>query len=95
MIPLLYSEGVTKRRISINKMVELVSYNPARLFGLYPRKGVLNIGSDADLVVFDPKFEMELSQKNLHSRIDYSIYEGFTVKGMPIHVYVRGSPVVY
>ncbi|MGC8936322.1 MAG: dihydropyrimidinase, partial [Candidatus Methanomethylicaceae archaeon] len=48
----------------------------------------------ADIVVFDPKFEMELSQNNLHSRIDYSIYEGFKVKGMPIHVFVRGKPVI-
>jgi len=95
MIPLLYSEGVSKNRISLNKLVEVVSYNPAKLFGLYPRKGTLNVGSDADIIVFDPDLEMELSQENLHSRIDYSIYEGIKVKGMPVHVFVRGKPVVY
>ncbi len=95
MIPLLYSEGVSKKRMSLNKLVEVVSHNPAKLFGLYPKKGALNIGSDADIVVFDPKFEIELSQRNLHSRIDYSIYEDFTVKGMPVHVFVRGEPVIH
>lgn len=95
MIPVLHSEGVGKRRISINKMVEVVSYNPAKLFGLYPRKGTLDIGSDADIVIFDPKFEMELSVKNLHSKIDYSIYEGFRVKGMPTYTFIRGKPVIY
>jgi len=95
MIPLLYSEGVRKKRISINKLVELTSLNPAKLFGLYPRKGALNVGSDADIVVFDPEFEIALTAKNLHSNLDYSIYEEFKVKGMPTYTFVRGKPVVY
>ena len=95
MIPLLFSEGVRGGRISINKLVEIASYNTAKLFGLYPAKGALTVGSDADIVVFDPDLEMDLSANNLHSKIDYSIYEGFKVKGIPTHTFVRGNPVVY
>lgn len=94
MVPLLYSEGVSKKRISLNKLVEVVSYNTAKIFGLYPTKGCLNVGSDADIVVFDPKLELELTAKNLHSKLDYSIYDDMTVKGVPIHTYLRGKPVV-
>ncbi len=95
MIPLLYSEGVRKRKITVNKLVELTSLNPAKLFGLYPRKGTLNVGSDADIVIFDPDFELPLTRENLHSRLDYSIYEEFTAKGVPTYTFVRGKPVVY
>jgi dihydropyrimidinase len=95
MIPLMFTEGVRNGRISLNKLVEVVSFNSARLFGLYPQKGTISIGSDADLVVFDPEMEMDLTASNLHSKIDYSIYEEFSVKGMPTHTFVRGNPVVY
>lgn len=95
MIPLLYSEGVRRRKMSINRLVEMTALNPAKLFGLYPRKGTLNIGSDADIVIFDPDYELQLTRENLHSKIDYSIYEEFTVKGMPTYTFVRGKPVVY
>jgi dihydropyrimidinase len=95
MVPVLFSEGVRKNRISLNQMVKFTSYNPAKIFGMYPAKGSLNIGSDADIVVFDPKMEMELSIKNLHSKSNYAVFEGMTAKGMPTHTFVRGRPVLY
>ena len=93
-VPLLYSEGVGKKRFSINKFVDLVATTPARLLGLLPRKGTIAVGADADLVIFDPDKEVILSQKNLHSRIDYCLYEGFRVKGYPVVTIARGEVIV-
>jgi dihydropyrimidinase len=93
-VPLLYHEGVNKGRISINRFVELVSTNPARLFGLYPEKGTIAVGSDADLVVWDPEKEMPLTVQNLHMNVDYSPYEHITVRGYPELVLARGKLVV-
>jgi len=95
MMPILHSEGVLKNRITLNQMVKFISYNPAKLFGMYPAKGSLNIGSDADIVVFDPNMELELTYENLHSNLDYSIYDDVTIKGVPTHTFIRGEPVVY
>jgi len=75
-------------------LVQVSSSNPAKQFGLYPGKGALSIGSDADLVIFDPKKEMRLSKDNLHSKIDYSPYEDITVKGYPWMTISHGR-VVY
>jgi dihydropyrimidinase len=94
ILPILYSKGVGKKRITINRLVEVTSSNAAKLFGLYPRKGTIAEGSDADLAILDPKFKMELSQENLHSKIDYSIYEGLKVEGVPVTTISRGEPVV-
>lgn len=90
-IPLIYSEGVRAGRININKFVELCSTNPAKLLGMYPRKGTIAPGSDADLVVFDPEKEVTLTWKNLHQRVDYTPYEGMTIKGYPVKVIVNGE----
>ncbi|MGA2573711.1 MAG: dihydropyrimidinase [Candidatus Methanomethylicaceae archaeon] len=95
MVPVLFSEGVRKNRITLNQMVKFTSYNPAKIFGMYPAKGCLNIGSDADIVIFDPKCEMELTAKNLHSKSNYTVFEGMVAKGMPTHTFVRGTPVLY
>jgi len=95
MMPVLFTEGVRKNRITLNQLVKFTSFNTAKIFGMYPAKGSLNIGSDADIVVFDPKIEMELSARNLHSKSNYSVFEGITAKGMPVHTFVRGSPVLY
>jgi dihydropyrimidinase len=91
---LVHHRGVNGGRISLSRMVELLATNPAKLFGLYPRKGTLAIGADADLVVFDPQREATLSASTLHSRSDHTIYEGEGVRGAPESVMVRGELVV-
>ena len=91
---LIYSGGVGKGRFSVNRFVELVSTTPAKIFGLYPRKGTIAVGSDADLVIFDPHREHTISAKTHHMRVDYSMFEGIKVKGMPDVVMSRGQVVV-
>jgi dihydropyrimidinase len=91
---LLYTGGVCTGRISINHFVDLVSTSPARLFGLYPQKGTIAPGSDADLVIFDPMVETPISATTHHSCADYSLYEGMRVKGMPEIVIFRGKVIV-
>ena len=93
-LQLLYHHGVNAGKLSVNRFVELVSTTPARLFGLYPRKGELAPGSDADLVVWDPEAEYEISAKTHHMRVDYSMFEGFRVKGNARTVFSRGEKIV-
>jgi dihydropyrimidinase len=91
---LIYSGGVVSGRFNANRFVELVSTTPAKLFGLFPRKGTIAIGSDADLVIFDPKRKHTISAKTHHMRVDYSMFEGIEVTGMPDVVLSRGRVVV-
>ena len=91
---LIYSGGVAGGRFSANRFVELVSTTPAKLFGLYPHKGTIAVGSDADLVIFDPKRKHTISAKTHHMRVDYSMFEGIEVTGMPDAVLSRGNVVV-
>jgi dihydropyrimidinase len=91
---LIYSGGVAGGRFSVNRFVELVSTTPAKLFGLYPRKGTIAVGSDADLVIFDPRRKHTISAKTHHMRVDYSMFEGIQVTGMPDTVLSRGRVVV-
>jgi dihydropyrimidinase len=86
--------GVNEGRIGLNRMVELLSTNAAKLFGLYPRKGTIVPGSDADIVIFDPEKEHTISAKTHHSKADYNLYEGTTVTGAPEIVMLRGNVVV-
>ena len=86
--------GVNEGRISLNRMVELLSTNAAKLFGLYPRKGTIAPGSDADIVVFDPEKEHTISAATHHSSVDYNLYEGTTVVGAPEVVLLRGHVLV-
>jgi len=86
--------GVNEGRISLNRMVELLSTNAAKLFGLYPRKGTIAPGSDADIVIFDPEKEHTISAKTHHSAADYNLYEGTTVTGAPEIVMLRGNVLV-
>lgn len=88
---LLYSEGVGKGRISLNKYVELACTNPARIFGMFPRKGTIAIGSDADIVIFDPVEKHTLSASTHHMNVDYSGYEGWPVTGKVKTVLLRGK----
>jgi len=91
---LIYSGGVAAGRFSVNRFVELVSTTPAKLFGLYPRKGTIAVGSDADVVIFDPYRKHTISAKTHHMRVDYSMFEGIQVTGMPSTVLSRGRVVV-
>jgi len=75
-------------------MVELLCTNPAKLFGLYPRKGTLAVGSDADVVVFDPEKKVTISASTHHSASDYNLYEGTEVQGSPEIVLLRGNVIV-
>jgi dihydropyrimidinase len=91
---LIYSGGVNGHRFSPNRFVQLVATAPAKLFGLYPRKGTIAVGSDADLVIFDPNEEQVISAKTHHMRVDYSMFEGIRVKGVPKTVLSRGRVVI-
>ena len=86
--------GARAGRISLNRMVELLATNPAKLFGLYPRKGTVAVGSDADLVIFDPSRKHVITAANQHSRSDYNLYEGTEVTGTPEVVLLRGTVLV-
>jgi dihydropyrimidinase len=91
---LIYSGGVAAGRFSANRFVELTATSPAKLFGLYPRKGTIAVGSDADLVIFDPSRKHTISADTHHMRVDYSMFEGITVTGMPDVVLSRGRVLV-
>jgi dihydropyrimidinase len=93
-LSLIYSGGVAGGRFSVNRFVELVSTTPAKLFGLYPRKGTIAVGSDADLVIFDHTRKHTISAKTHHMRVDYSMFEGIEVTGMPSTVLSRGKVVI-
>ena len=93
-LQLLYHYGVNQGRISITRFAELVSTTPARLFGLYPRKGTLAAGSDADIVVWDPNADHVISAETHHMRVDYSMFEGFRVKGNARTVLSRGKVIL-
>jgi dihydropyrimidinase len=94
LLPLLYSKGVAKGRLALTDLPRLLSEGPARVNGLYPRKGTLRIGSDADIVIFDPDEEWTIHAKDLHMNIDFSPYEGMAVRGAVDTTISRGR-VVY
>lgn len=87
-------QGVTSGRFSPSRFVDLVSTTPAKLFGLYPQKGNLAVGSDADIVLWDPEARATMTQSRLHHAADYSIYEGIEVRGLPMTVLSRGEVIV-
>jgi dihydropyrimidinase len=91
---MLHEFGVRTGRISMNRLVELTSTNVARYFGLYPRKGTIAPGSDADLVVWDPVKRLTISAATHHSNVDYNLFEGTKVVGAPEVVLVRGQVIV-
>jgi dihydropyrimidinase len=92
-LPLLFSEGVGKGRIDVTQFVALTATNAAKLYGLYPRKGTITIGSDADLVIWDAEKEVTITQAVLHDAMDYTPYEGRKIKGWPLMTILRGQPV--
>jgi dihydropyrimidinase len=91
--PLLFSEGVAAGRISLQRFVELNSANAARLYGLYPRKGTIAIGADADIAIWDPQKKTTISNRMLHHNVDYTPYEGREITGWPVTVISRGEVV--
>jgi dihydropyrimidinase len=91
---LLYSEGVNKGKITLNKYVEVACTNPAKIFGMFPRKGTIGIGSDADVVIFDPNKKHTLSAKTHHMNVDYSGYEGWELTGKVETVLLRGKVAI-
>jgi dihydropyrimidinase len=91
---MIHEFGVRAGRITLNRMVELLCTNPAKLFGLYPRKGTIAVGSDADIVVFDPERTHTISARTHHSKSDYNLFEGTEVTGTPEVVLLRGQVLV-
>lgn len=93
MFPLIFHEGVHKKQISLEHLVKLFSYNPARLLGVYPQKGSIEVGADADLVIFDSKKEWLVEGKKLRAQSGWSMYEGMNITGKVIETFVRGKKV--
>lgn len=93
-LELIFSEGVVKGRISLNKFIEITSTNAAKILGMYPKKGCISIGSDADIVIFDPEEKHTLSVDTHHMNCDYSAYEGWDVTGKCKTVLLRGKVAV-
>jgi dihydropyrimidinase len=93
LLPMLYSEGVRAGRLSLRRLVEVTSTNAARLFGLYPRKGTIAVGSDADLVIFDPQLTRTVEREMIKSNAGHSVYEGWEVTGWPVVTLRRGEVV--
>ena len=88
------SEGVNKGRISLEKLVEVCCYNPAKIYGLTPRKGVIRVGSDADLVIVDLNKEVQVGETPTYSDTDFTVYAGWRMKGGPVLTMVRGNVVM-
>ncbi len=93
-MPVLWTYGVGEGRLSLNRLVELCCTNPAKIFGLYPKKGTLMVGADADVVIWDPNKKKVMSAANSHQRTDYNLYEGWEMRGLPEKVYRRGELLV-
>lgn len=94
-LPILFSEGVSKGRISLERFVALTSTNPARLYGMYPRKGALVVGADAGITLWDPTRKETITQDRLHHGSDYTPYEGLEVTGWPVRTILRGRTIMH
>jgi len=94
MLPVMLSEGVNTGKISIQRLVSLICENPAKIFGIYPQKGVIQVGSDADVVIVDKEKESVIEAKKLHSLHKHTPYDGLKVRGMPVLTMVRGEVIV-
>ncbi|MBI2917030.1 MAG: dihydropyrimidinase [Chloroflexi bacterium] len=93
-LQVMYTEAVASGKITVNRLVEMLCANPSRIFGLYPRKGTISVGSDADIVLYDPKPHRKLTSSDLHMGLDYTVFEGRTVVGAPTMTIVRGEVAV-
>lgn len=90
---LMYTYGVLEKRISLERFVQVTSTNAAKVFGMYPQKGTITVGSDADIVIFDPNKEITVTESMLHENVDYTPYEGFKLKGYPVMTLSKGEVV--
>jgi dihydroorotase-like cyclic amidohydrolase len=93
-LPLMFNEGINKGRIDLVTLAKVLSENAAKVYGLYPKKGAIAVGSDADLVVLDPDKEVTLGVTRMRSRADYSLWEGKKVRGVPVMTFLRGALVM-
>jgi len=93
-LPVFWTHAVNSGRISPNRFVELTAANPAKIFGLYPKKGTLAVGSDADIAIWDPEKELNYGLQYAHHRTDYNLYEGWKLRGYPVKVFLRGTLIV-
>ena len=94
MLPFMLSEGVNKKRITLEHLAELCSYNASRIFGLYPEKGTISVGSDADLTIVNLHKKVKVAPEVLHSASDFTLFEGWTFEGWPVLTMVRGNVVM-
>ena len=94
LLPLIHTFGLTSGRLSLSQIVNLLSTGPAKLFGLYPEKGSLEVGTDADITLFDPDCSWTISKDTIHSAAGYSAYEGFSVTGKVVMTYLRGRLIM-
>ena len=94
IVPLMYSEGVVKRGLPIWWLARVMAENPARIFGLYPRKGIIQVGSDADLLILDPKGDRVITSNEHHSNAGYTLFEGWQVQGRPYMTLLRGQTLL-
>ncbi|MGZ4107155.1 MAG: amidohydrolase family protein, partial [Tumebacillaceae bacterium] len=92
---ILFSEGVHKGHISLNQFVDVTSTKAAKLFGMFPKKGTIAIGSDADIVIFDPRVQRTISSQTHHMNVDYNPFEGMQVQGEVVSVLSRGEFVIW
>ncbi|MCG8450561.1 MAG: amidohydrolase family protein, partial [Pirellulales bacterium] len=93
-LPLIWTFGVGAGKLTPEQFVALTSTNPARIFGLYPRKGALEVGADADILIWDPDKELQYGIEHSQHRTDYNLFEGWQLKGYPRQVYLRGQLIV-
>ncbi len=93
-MPVMWHYGVNAGHYNANRFVEITATNPAKIFGLYPRKGTIAVGSDADIILWDPEKEHTISAETHHMNTDYNVYEGMTVKGWPVRTMLRGKSIV-
>ena len=94
MLPVVYQDGVNCGRITLPRLVQVMCENPAKVFGLYPKKGTLQVGSDADLVLFDPMVKVTISEKTIHSNADFTLFEGKQIIGAPVFSMQRGEVII-
>jgi dihydropyrimidinase len=95
ILPVLLSEGVNKRKLALEKVVEITSYNPARYYGVFPQKGTISVGSDADIAIIDLNKELTWKHRDMSpSNADWNIYDGWKFKGWPVMTILRGKVIM-
>jgi dihydropyrimidinase len=93
LLPMMFTYGVEKKHITIERLVQILSTNPAKLMGLFPTKGSIAVGADADLVILNPRFRQKIDFNSLQTNCDWNPYQGWEVVGMPEYTLVRGEIV--